>query len=533
VIPFTWNWRHWTGLPLLGLLLLCLAALSVLSLQYRYGIGVTPDSAYFVSAADSLLSGNGLTTNIDGVRSPLTHHPPLYPSLLAAGRAIDGSLFLAATTINFISLLACVLAVYIFITQNASPGWAVVAALVLACSTGFYAVHYFLETDGPAIPFMLAGICWLSEFERTKQSRNALYAGLALSAAALIRYAYLAFIPAACLVIVLDTGIARRKRLQSALLLAAFACGPVFIAILHNVLVGGSATNRILAIHLIGLPRLEEGADYLSSWLLPYRFPILVRSVILGAAGSFGIVLAIRSRLKNALRITACFLLAYIGLLVVSISFFDRATPLDERLLTPAIVLLCIHLTLVCSWLWSRPSRAVRIAAAIFVLLPCCVGLMRLLPETAVLYKFENQGHSVSELRDDFRNVLPILRGLPANATIYSNVANDIYLVSNRAARNLPTVDGYTDGRPRTEAEISAQVGGMEKTLSASGGLVIYELRRPTLFDLSLIRGDDLCRRIPLKAVFRSGKFIAYRIVTPRTARGVSTAYGKSGAIAH
>ena len=420
---------------------------------------------------------------------------------------------------------------YIFTRQNAAPGWAIVAVLLLACSTAFYAVHYFLETDGPAIPFMLAGICWLSQFERTKDPRNALYTGLALSAASLIRYAYVAFIPAACVVVLLDTEIPWRRRLRPFLLLAGFACGPVFSAILHNMLAGGSATNRILALHVVGLARLEEGADYLSSWLLPYRFPILARSAVLCVAAGFGIVLAVRSRVKNALRITTCFLLAYIGLLLISISFFDQATPLDERLLAPAVVLLCMHLTLVCSWLWSRPSRTVRIAAVVFFLLPCCVGLMRLLPETAVLYKFENQGHSVSELRDDFRNLLPILRGLPASATIYSNVANDIYLLSSRPARNLPTVNGYTDGRPRTEAEITAQVSGMASTLSASGGLVIYELRHPTLFDLSLIRGGDLRRRIPLKEVFRSGRFIAYRIVTPGTVRGVSTADGKSGVI--
>jgi hypothetical protein len=54
---------------------LFLAALGVLSLQYRYGIGVTPDSALFESAANSLLTGKGLATDIDGVRSPLTHHP--------------------------------------------------------------------------------------------------------------------------------------------------------------------------------------------------------------------------------------------------------------------------------------------------------------------------------------------------------------------------------------------------------------------------------------------------------------------------
>ena len=86
--------------------------------------------------------------------------------------------------------------VYIFARRNAPPGWAIAAVLLLVCSTAVYSVDYFLGTDGLAIPFMLAGMYGLGEFERTKNPRSLVLAGLALSAAALTRYAYVAFIPA-------------------------------------------------------------------------------------------------------------------------------------------------------------------------------------------------------------------------------------------------------------------------------------------------------------------------------------------------
>jgi hypothetical protein len=490
--------------------LLLLAALSILCLQYRFGIGVTPDSALFESAANSLLTGNGLTTDIDGSRSPLTHHPPLYPALLATGKELSGTFLTAGTAINFISFLCCVWGVYIFTRRNAPPGWAAAAVLLLVCSTALYSVEYVLGTDGLAVPFMVAGMYGLSEFERTKSLRVLVLTGLALSAAILTRYAYLAFFPAGCLVILLDEEMSLLKRLRSVVLLWAVACGPILLVVLHNQIKGGSATNRTVALHLVSRSRLLEGADYLSSWLLPYRVPIALRTLALGAVVALGIVLAIRSSSRNPLRITTFFLLGYLGLLLVSISLIDEATPLDERLLAPVVVIVCLHLTLVCAWLWNRKSPLLAACAGLLILTPCCVGMMHLFPETAALYNHKDQGRSLAELREDFRQILPALDKLPPGAPIYSNVAREIYLVSGRPAKDLPTVKGYTDGRTRTEAEISAQVHELERELAGSGGLVIFQLRPKTLFDLSLINRSDLLRRVPLEEVLRSPGFLVY-----------------------
>jgi hypothetical protein len=509
---------------------LFLAALGVLSLQYRYGIGVTPDSALFESAANSLLTGKGLATDIDGVRSPLTHHPPLYPALLAAAKAISGNFSTAATAINLVSFFGCLLGVYIFARRNSPPGWAIVALLLLVCSRAVYSGDYFLGTDGLAIPFMLAAMYGLGEFGKTKSSRTVVVAGLALSAATLTRYAYLAFIPAGCLTILVDEELSLVKRLRSIVLLGAIACGPILLVMLHNVVEGGSATNRTLTPHLVSPSRLLEGADYLSSWFLPYRFPVALRTLALGAVIALGMVLAIRSSLRNALRITTLFLFCYLVLLLVSISLVDTATPLDERLLGPVIVILCLHLTFICSWLCARRSRLLAACAGFLTLTPCCVGMMHLLPETAALYKHKDQGRSLSELREDFRDVLPVLDKLPPGTPIYSNVAKEIYLVSGRQAQDLPTVTGYTDGRPRTEAEISAQVRDLQKEIAGSNGLVIFDLRPKTLFDQSLIDRNELLQRIPLEQVLLSPRFAVFkqRGATPMTARDASTAAGTS-----
>ena len=63
-------------------------------LATRPGIGVTPDSTVYIDAARNLAAGHGLTAfAADGQSRPLTHYPPLYPSMLAflatGGRPIE------------------------------------------------------------------------------------------------------------------------------------------------------------------------------------------------------------------------------------------------------------------------------------------------------------------------------------------------------------------------------------------------------------------------------------------------------------
>src|SRR6187455_890822 len=61
----------------------------LLNRAMRDGVGVSPDSSEYVMGARNLLAGKGVgAIDADGEFHPLTHFPPLYMLLLAAGNAI-------------------------------------------------------------------------------------------------------------------------------------------------------------------------------------------------------------------------------------------------------------------------------------------------------------------------------------------------------------------------------------------------------------------------------------------------------------
>jgi hypothetical protein len=49
----------------------------------NFGISITHDSILYMDAAKHIASGQGMYTEAYGFLTPLTHYPPVYPSLLA------------------------------------------------------------------------------------------------------------------------------------------------------------------------------------------------------------------------------------------------------------------------------------------------------------------------------------------------------------------------------------------------------------------------------------------------------------------
>jgi hypothetical protein len=110
------------------------AALLALGLLFHltrsHGVGLTPDSVDYLSAADSLRAGQGMI-QADGRAFVLW--PPLYPLLLAAiGELADVSSHRAALLLNAASLalLVLVTARLTHATTGSAPAGALVAFLV-------------------------------------------------------------------------------------------------------------------------------------------------------------------------------------------------------------------------------------------------------------------------------------------------------------------------------------------------------------------------------------------------------------------
>jgi 4-amino-4-deoxy-L-arabinose transferase-like glycosyltransferase len=496
--------------------LVLIAILAASRLSYRFGANETSDSAVYLSSADSPIHGIQLTTNVgEPAGTPLTHYPPLYPLLLAGARATGVSFLHAAVALDVLAYLCTAFGVYWFLVRAEKPWWAALAVLLLVCAGPVYYADSIVGPDGPAIALMILALCLASEYLRKGELRILVFCGVTLAAALLLRYVCAAFIGAACVAVFCGERADWRGKVRSALLLGAIASAPLALVLVVNRLLAGSATDRSAHIHLVKASTLGDLADTLSAVFLPYQLPGWFRCALLGAAAVLVIRAAFsRQRLGQSVRVAALFLGCYLVFLLVSMSLFDAATPFDDRILAPAVALICILTALLVGMAWEGSSRIGRVATALVLL----AGVSVEAAHARAVLKISAQAWSAEHLRGEYSAILPLVQRLPKSAAIYTNVPFELYLVSGRNARTLPRVIGYTDLTPKSPQEISASVSEMQDQVRSTGGLIIYQLRTPTLWDAGLITQRELKEKLPtLVQVDGQRGFAVYQI--PAAAR--------------
>ncbi len=167
-----------------ALLAIAAAASLAAHLAMRAGIGLSPDSDTYLTAARQLARGHGFVvpTSAGGLE-PLTHYPPLYPALLALlGKAGLGMLA-AARLLNLAAFAGSIVLVGVIFRYGLklSRPASLAGAAAVAVSVDLIQIYAMVWSEGPFIFLMLLALLMLGWFV-TDQRRTAL-AGAALAVA--------------------------------------------------------------------------------------------------------------------------------------------------------------------------------------------------------------------------------------------------------------------------------------------------------------------------------------------------------------
>ena len=140
------------------------------------------------------------------------------------------------------------------------------------------------------------------------------------------------------------------------------------------------------------------------------------------------------------------FLVGYLAFLCISISLFDRATPLDSRILLPAIWGVIF---LVCESLWATTLQRVGLQNVCFWVLLLWFGMRGVYETVPVISGIERDGIGLSTAGVLYDRSLGWVREqCPKNVKVYSNVSWIPWLVCKRPVLQLPSRVDYTSGRP-------------------------------------------------------------------------------------
>ena len=446
-------------------------------------IGVTPDSLVYLSAADRLVEGKGLTPigyhyapAIPSGR-PLVSFPPAYPLLLASTSLFTSDRLAGAKYIHSFLFAASVFLLGLIIYISSRSIWLALCAMGLfQTSFPLLSIYTMARAEPLFMFFLLSTLLGVVFYIRKAQLWLLLVCGSTAAAALMTRYAALTILLPLVLMVLIQKG-PSRESFKRAVLVGGVALLPLVAWVIRNRLVAGSSTGRSLDFHFIGTVEVKTFVDSLMLLLTPYALPNLVKLLVLTIAAVV-VVWALWMRFRGQTAIanrcirffSAVMVVTYVIFLAAYNSFANPAVDLGPRVALPVYVFGMILVFSLVEWESAVGKR--RTLSWCVILLSVVLFSVNMRPAVywASHRHREGEGFTSRAWRDS--ETVKFLKALPSQIAVSSNAADACYLFTKREALRLPAKYDPTGARVNTD--FTAQIAALRDDLNNNHTLVIY-----------------------------------------------------------
>jgi 4-amino-4-deoxy-L-arabinose transferase-like glycosyltransferase len=450
-----------------------IVGMAALFLMTRWGIGTGPDSAHYIRAARQLAGESG-NAGLPGLSEGSAQFAPLYSWLLAAGGVVGVDALDAARLLNVVLFGLNIFLVGFIIrrsTRHATWFWLAGSLMVLGAAP-VLSTHVVAMSEPLFLFFGLLGLYLLAAYLDEARMSLLLGAAAATALAFLSRYAGAAWIIAGGGALLLWGPLPLWRRFRDALLFAAVSALPMAVWILKN-----GSTGREIVFHPVGTSHAWQAIYTASAWMLIPPFAPNVVRLLATAAIAIALAALIARRtarskdVSSIVPVLALLVVAYGTFLVMSISFLDANTPLDDRILLPVFVAGVILLLCLLDWAWPRIAERRPAAYAVAIALLAFVGV-HLLTGTRLMAGSYANGWGFSGREWEQSATLDQVRRLPGETVVYSNAPALVYLRTGRVAASLPTKVSLM--KRQANPAFLTEVAETKDQLRRSCGVVVY-----------------------------------------------------------
>ena len=469
--------------PLIILVLLGILAGGIAHWSMSSDIGVTPDSVVYLSAADRLVEGKGLTPIgyhfSPGIPSgqPLAIFPPAYPLLLASTSLFTSDRLTGAKYIHSFLFAANVFLLGLIIYISSRSIWPALCAIALFQTSFPLLSTYTMARSEPLFMFFLLSTLLGMVFYIQKRQLWLLVAcGIAAAGALMTRYVGVIVLLPLVLTLLMQDGPLRR-RFKDSMLVGGLTLLPLFGLLIRNKLIAGSSTERSFAFHLIGLVEARTFVDSLMLLITPYALPGFGKLLLVTIAAVvvvYSLWMGLRGESGPADRhirfFSAVIVATYVMFLAAYNSFASALVDLGPRVALPVYV---FGIILVFSLIERQSAFGRRRILFWCVIVSSFVLFSANMRPVAYWISYrhrEGEGFTSRAWRNS--ETVKFLKALPPQTVISSNAADACYLFINREVLRLPAKYDSTNGRDNKD--FSAQMEALRDNLNNNHAVVIY-----------------------------------------------------------
>jgi hypothetical protein len=457
---------------------------AVLLYSTRWGVGLSPDSVVYISAARSLLAGAGFSvpSELEGF-SPITHYPPLYSGLLAVIGLFGSDPLEGAKWLN-----AAIFALNIFLTGGllfAVFGvfqLSIVVALVALTAFPLVQVHTMAWSESPFILCQLLSLHLLLLYLKVASKGNLVLASVGAGLSSLFRYAGLSIVSSGVLAILFLSCTDRRHKGTDALLFAGIGLLPTIIWTARNWQLAGEVVNRTVTFHPAALEQMLMlpaviGGWFSLSWSLSWDFRALiwVGMAVGGFVFSYSALgkaksIDVRQADKTGILMIVV-IVNYLTMLVLSLIFLDAQIPVDTRTLSPIYVPLVVFGIAVTIRLLAVPIAG----SSGRLLITICLSLLLAaqFPVSLNWLQFSFQsgiGYAGRQWKES--QTLNKLKHSASSTVIFSNAPDVLYALLNRPAIMIARKTHTDTNLPNQQ--YPSQMLELGRRLKDDGALLVY-----------------------------------------------------------
>ena len=334
------------------------------------GIGVSPDSVNYLSAANNIRDHFSFT---DFNGKPLVDFPLGYPVFLATASFLSGqSPIQVVPLLNGIFFSAVILLTSMIINgyQKTSPLYKTLFLALLACSPCLLEVYSIVWSETLFLFLIMLFIVSMRNYFRSHSTNSLLLVAIVVAMAFVTRYAGISLLVTGGFLILFDGELGTAKKVKHLLLFGMVGSTLVTINLVRNKYAAGHITGvREKAIRSLSDNFHQIGAT-IADWLPFVRGHEQPATCIFMVILLYGIFLLINRSLQQPFfqsyeTIVGCFFVMY-ALFIIGIATVSRFENLSGRLLSPMYIPL---LLVGSSWVISYLQNSIRLKRSMLLIL--------------------------------------------------------------------------------------------------------------------------------------------------------------------